>query len=69
MTLIALPQTPAELLNHLMTDHGWTVQGWHSSLMASHRIAHGDKLPPQRRPQVGHDHLFPRAFGKRLKSR
>lgn len=65
--MLALPANPTELIRHLMEEHGWSVQGYHPSMVTSHRMAHGADVHPALRSPVGHNHPFTRAFGRRFR--
>jgi hypothetical protein len=59
---LALPDSPAQLVRHLVDEHGWAMQAYDPSMMAAHRIAHGTDLPAELRDEsVGHGHDFPAA--------
>lgn len=66
---MTLPATPAELIRHLIDDHGWSIGGYDSSLVGSHRYAHGADIHPDLRTAMDHDHPFTRAFRRGWKRR
>jgi hypothetical protein len=62
ISVLPLPATPAALMTHLIEGHGWVVQGYHPSMVTSHRFAHGADIPAEQRTPVDHDHPFGQSF-------